>query len=142
MRLLLLLLLLLRHLLIVLVVGDVVLIATVSGIRIGSVILSVLRAVVIRASACSPGCWCASWAGRRGWLTVSTVSPVRIPVSALSVTTVVLLGRILLEPLVLFADVRQQVFTKFLCILDFVGVGATACLVEGGIRGHGDSRYM
>lgn len=132
--LLLLLLLLLSGLLIVLIVGDVVLIAAVRSVRVGSVVLRILCAVVRRA-ACSRGRGCSlcsrsSRGGRRVLVLVASistavVSTILITVSALAVATVVLLGRVLLEALVLLSDISQKILTELLGILDLIRVRST-----------------
>lgn len=124
-----LLLLLLRHLLVVLVIGDVILVATVGGIRVRAIVLSVLRTVISRAtrSPCWGGRALSGWA-RCGWrmLLISSVAAVRVTVSALAVAAVVMLRRVLLETLILLPDVGQQVLTELLGVLDLIGVRTTA----------------
>ena len=54
-----------------------------------------------------------------------------VPISArAAVSTVVVLGGIFLEALILLANVAEQIFAQFLGVLDLVGVGATVYLVR------------
>lgn len=55
----------------------------------------------------------------------AVVSTVLITVSALAVAAVVLLGRVLLEALVLLSDISQKILTELLGILDLIRVRST-----------------
>ena len=58
--------------------------------------------------------------------TLSTLSTM-VTISSLTVaTTVVVLGRVFLEPLVLFTDIGEQVIAELFCGIDIVGIGSTA----------------
>ena len=111
--------LLLSVLLIVLVIGDIVLVATVCGVWVRSVILGILRTVVSCriARACSRRSR-GSLPGRRFWRRVlllllmvvitavtTSIATMVMAVSSLAIATVVVLRRVLLKPLVLFPDV-------------------------------------
>lgn len=52
------------------------------------------------------------------------------PVTPVAVATVAVLGRVVLEVLVLFSDVGEQILTQFLGSLDLVWVWSTAQLVS------------
>lgn len=56
--------------------------------------------------------------------TVSTAIVIAIP--ALAVPTVAVLRRVLLEPLILFTHIGQQILAQFLCHLHIIGIGSTA----------------
>lgn len=153
MRLLLLFLLLLSILLVVLIIGNIVLVTAVCSVRVSSVVLGILRTVVSCAgssASAGTGCGCcrgglSGWAFR-GWrvlllvmvvvaaiattgvstlCTLSTM-PTMVTISSLTVaTTVVVLGRVFLEPLVLFTDVGEQVIAELFCGFHIVGVRST-----------------
>lgn len=105
--LLLLLLLLLCGLLVVLIVGDIVLIAAISSIGIGPVVLGILGSVVGRA--CGSRSSLTGWAVRCRRLVLAPVTAIASTVVILTVTTpvptIIMLGWVLLEPLVLSLDV-------------------------------------
>lgn len=137
--------LLLSVLLIVLVIGNIVLVATISSIRVRSVVLGILRAVIVRCSSCASASTSCRRRGSglagcricRGWrillllllllmllllllvmvvvtavtttttitTTAAAAAVVMVTVSSMTITAEVLLGRVLLEPLVLLTDV-------------------------------------
>lgn len=57
--------------------------------------------------------------------TTTSTTPATIPVAALAIATVVVLRRVVLEFLVLFPDVGEQIFAELLGSLNVVRVRTT-----------------
>lgn len=123
--------------LVVLVVGHVVLVSTISGVRIGGSIVLGIRGAVVGGGTRSSLVTGAGRSTRRLLVMllvtiVVSVSSVAAALSAamvaISTTTAVaaavaVWGRVVLEILILLTNVGQKVFTELLGSLDVVGIG-------------------
>ena len=127
-------LLLRRLLLVVLVVRHIILISTVRRIWIlTTIVLCILRTVVRGAGrsthAWRGGCWCS---GRR-WrlLSISSVCTIRVrAVAAVAIPAIAALWRVLLEALVLFTDVGEEIDAKLFGTLNFFRVRSADGMVS------------
>lgn len=116
-------------LLIVLVVGEVVLVPAVCGVRVsGTVVLGILGAVV-RGAGRAIGLAGRAGRGTRGLLVAVVVAAVStttmIAITAVTATTVAALRRVVLEVLMLLLHVGEQVLAQCFGGLDLIWIGTT-----------------